>query len=251
MSLAILTGCGAKDAAEHYTDALNYIDQQQYSAAVIELKSAIQQTPENIDYRYTLGTLYLQIGDAYSAEKELQRAFTGGKALVDVGIPLIRATYLAGNYAGTLELYQGSEDMPAAIKDYITLYKAMAELELGSADEALNLFSSLADSDKAGVAAYAQANLLIPQSKYQDAFNLLESVKQDYPHQQEALYLKANLLIALSEDDKAYTALNQYIDLQPRQFKARLQAAQIAVKLEKYAEAKEQLKIIFAVRVST
>ncbi|GAB2929934.1 XrtA/PEP-CTERM system TPR-repeat protein PrsT [Rheinheimera gaetbuli] len=246
LSLALLTGCGTKDAASHYTDALNYINQQQYDAAVIELKSAIQQTPDNSEYRYTLGTLYLQIGDVHSAEKELQRAFAGGKALLDVGLPLIRATYLAANYAGVLALYQDTA-LPPEIKDYVTLYKAMAELELGSVDEALNLFSSVADSEKTGVAAYAQANLLIPQSKYQDAFDLLASLAQDHPHQQETLYLKANLLIALSEDQAAYTELKNYIKLQPRQFKARLQAAQVAIKLEKYNDAKEQLKIIFAV----
>ncbi|MBU1308859.1 MAG: PEP-CTERM system TPR-repeat protein PrsT [Gammaproteobacteria bacterium] len=246
LSLALLSGCGTKDAAEHYTDALNYINQQQYDAAVIELKSAIQQTPENTEYRFTLGTLYLQIGDAHSAEKELQRALAGGKALTDVGLPLIRATYLTTDYAGVLALFADTPAIPSEIADYVTLYKAMAELELGSVDDALNLFSSVADSEKAGVAAYAQANLLIPQSKYQDALDLLESVTQDYPHQQEALYLKANLLIALTEDEKAYTELNNYIKLQPRQFKARLQAAQLAVKLEKYNEAKSQLKTIFA-----
>ncbi len=43
LALAV-SGCGKKDSQAHYEDAQRYIESQQYNAAVIELKSAIQQS---------------------------------------------------------------------------------------------------------------------------------------------------------------------------------------------------------------
>ena len=247
LALALLTACGGKEATEHYSDALNHIDKQEFNAAVIELKSAIQQAPDNIEFRFTLGKLYLQLGEVLSAEKELQLAAQGGKSPVDVAIPLTRATYLANQYADVLALYPESSNLAPETNDYVSLYKAMAELELGSADNALALFSTLEDSTVPGVATFAKANLEIPKGNYQQALDLLNNDSGDYPHQQEALYLKANLLMILAQDEDAYSALQQYLKLQPRQFKARLQAAQMAVKLEKFNDAKNHINLILAV----
>ena len=100
--LAILTACGSKDAAEHYTDAQNYIAEKKYNAAVIELKSAIQQSPQQADYRQALGKLYLQLGDPVSAAKELSRALELGADASVVALPLIQARYLAEDYQAVL-----------------------------------------------------------------------------------------------------------------------------------------------------
>ncbi|MGP9801196.1 XrtA/PEP-CTERM system TPR-repeat protein PrsT [Rheinheimera sp. NSM] len=244
IALALLSGCGSKDATEHYSDALNYIDAKQYSAAVIELKSAIQQMPDNADYRFALGKLYLQIGDAVSAEKELLLAKAGGIDVELVTLPLIRASFLADNYSAILSRHPDDEALPAQLQDYVQLYKALSELELGSAENSLRLFSGLADSDKADVAAFSQANLLIPGAKYQDAFDLLAVISAEHPHFEETLYLKANLLLAMEKNAEASGLLLDYIKLQPRQLKARLQAAQVLVKLEQYPAAQAQLDYI-------
>lgn len=244
IALALLSGCGSKDATEHYSDALNYIDAKQYNAAVIELKSAIQQMPDNADYRFALGKLYLQIGDAVSAEKELLLAKAGGIDANAVTLPLIRASFLANNYSAILSRHPEDETLPPQLQDYVQLYKALSELELGSSENSLRIFSSLADSDKPDVAAFSQANLLIPEAKYQDAFDLLAVISTEHPHYEETLHLKANLLLALEKNTEASSVLLDYIKLQPRQLKARLQAAQVLVKLEQFPEAQKQLEFI-------
>ena len=247
LALALLSGCGGKEATEHYSDALGHIEKQEFNAAVIELKSAIQQAPENIDFRFTLGQLYLELGEVLPAEKELQLAAQGGKNPAEVAIPLTRATYLATHYADVLSLYPESSNLPPEINDYISLYKALAELELGSADNALAIFSSLENSTQPGVASFAKANLQIYKSQYQDALDILNNDSGSYPHQQEILYLRANLMMVLAQDEDAYSALQQYLKQQPRQFKARLQAAQLAVKLEKFNDAKNHINLILGV----
>ena len=76
--LALLNGCGGKDASQHYADAQKYITENKINAAIIELKSAIQQAPDNTEYRLALGNLYLQDGNAIFAQKELLRAKESG-----------------------------------------------------------------------------------------------------------------------------------------------------------------------------
>lgn len=242
--LALLSGCGGKDAAEHYQDAQTYIAQNKFNAAVIELKSAIQQAPDNVDYRFALGSLYLKTGDALSAEKELLLAQKGGISAELVAVPLLRATYLAENYSALLNLYPDTAALSAEIRAYVQLYQAMAELELGSADNALQLFTALADNADPAIASIAQSNLLIPDARYQEAYQLLENINTEHAHYEEALYLKANLQLAMDQHQQASQLLLDYIKLQPRQFKARLQVAQSLIKLEQYESAKSQLDII-------
>jgi hypothetical protein len=55
LAALVTQGCGKKDATQHLQDAQTFIGKQEYSAAVIELKSALQQEPENAKVRLTLG----------------------------------------------------------------------------------------------------------------------------------------------------------------------------------------------------
>ncbi len=79
LAALVTQGCGKKDAAQHLQDAQNFINKQEYPAAVIELKSALQQEPENAKVRLTLGQIYLQVGDGLRVDAVIhpQRPFDG------------------------------------------------------------------------------------------------------------------------------------------------------------------------------
>ena len=73
--LAVLTACGKKDSEAHYLAAQEYLATQQFNAAVIELRSAVQQSPDDYRFRLALGKALLGIGDTASAERELSLFF--------------------------------------------------------------------------------------------------------------------------------------------------------------------------------
>ena len=75
--LLLLGGCSGdpeKKKAVHYEKAMAYVQEKNPSAAIIELRNAIQVDPKYAEARYQLGLLYLQAGEAKNAFNELQRA---------------------------------------------------------------------------------------------------------------------------------------------------------------------------------
>lgn len=244
LALAV-SGCGKKDSQAHYEDAQRYIESQQYNAAVIELKSAIQQAPDNPDYRLALGMVYLQQGDNLSAEKELERARRNGIEEQRVALPLIQAAFRAGQYPEILSQYS---KVPAGLNeaeaDYIRLYQAMAELELGAPDNASDIFEQLVRSEKPDVATFAQSNLLIPVAEHQAALALLENTSKDSPIYQEVLMLRGSLQLATNAFAQAADSFVSLLEAQPRNFRARLLASQALIRDGRFADADKQLTVV-------
>ncbi|WNO60671.1 XrtA/PEP-CTERM system TPR-repeat protein PrsT [Rheinheimera sp. MMS21-TC3] len=245
LMLSLLTACGGKEAAEHYTDAQSFIQQQKYSSAVIELKSAIQQAPENKEYRLALGLLYLKIGDSVAAEKELTRAFSLGVETQIVAIPLIRSAYQAGNHSYVLELFTEDNSITAEQALYIKTYKALSELELGDADSAISLFTELStQQDFADIAALSQAHLLIANRNNIEAISTADSITKESLIYQEALFLKGRSQLAEEDSLASIDSFTEYLQIVPNNILARLMLTQSLVKTEQYDLADNQLKLL-------
>ena len=68
----------ATDPSQEFLDnARQRLAQGDVRAAIIQLRNALQADPTNLDARQSLGQLYLQVGEAEAAEKELRRAHAG------------------------------------------------------------------------------------------------------------------------------------------------------------------------------
>ena len=70
-----MAGCGkSEDPQTLVADAQRYQEKGDNSAAIIQLKNALQKNPDDPETRYLLGTIYRKTGELQSAEKELRRA---------------------------------------------------------------------------------------------------------------------------------------------------------------------------------
>src|SRR5215470_20248018 len=70
-----MLGCSKTETPDALiASAKDYATKNNYSAAVIQLKNALQQTPNNGEARLLLGQFLLETRDPASAEKELRRA---------------------------------------------------------------------------------------------------------------------------------------------------------------------------------
>ena len=61
-----------------YDDALKYLETGEYQAAIIQLRNALQEDPNNREARLLLGRIRLDLGHADAAEKELRMALKLG-----------------------------------------------------------------------------------------------------------------------------------------------------------------------------
>ncbi|WP_426359525.1 tetratricopeptide repeat protein [Pseudocolwellia sp. HL-MZ19] len=79
LSVAMLSGC-TKDLSydEYIVAAKSQIEAGDASSAIVSLKNAVRLQPDNASSRYELGSLYLNEGDLWSAEKELEKAIELG-----------------------------------------------------------------------------------------------------------------------------------------------------------------------------
>ena len=245
--LTLLSGCGTKDATEHYADALNFIQQHQYNAAIIELKSAIQQQPDNADFRMALGNLYLQTSDPLSAEKELSRALQLGTPVEQLAVALAKAHYLAENYQPLLSLFESDSTINTDVLAYVQLYKALAEIELGSMENAVAIFDQLIQADLADIKSFAEAALSINARSYDNARQKLNVIKNDSPIYLEALLLNAHTALMQKSPDTAAPLLLEYLQQRPSAYKVRLLTAETQVRLNDLAAADQHLQPLLKV----
>ena len=70
-----LAGCDRQASTETLLqEAQSFYDKGDYRSAVIQLKNALQNSPDDEEIRYRLGVAYNRTGDGVSAEKELKKA---------------------------------------------------------------------------------------------------------------------------------------------------------------------------------
>lgn len=240
LAALVTQGCGKKDAAQHLQDAQNFINKQEYPAAVIELKSALQQEPENAKVRLTLGQIYLQVGDGLSASKELQRAKEFGADLNELALPMAQAFFLAGQFPELASL--GKEaGLSALNQDYIRLYQALSSIEAAEAAEVQAELQALSSNSDAGIKAMAAAQLQIMDRKHDAALTALNEIPTDNPLFREGLLLKAKLQNILGQFDASIASFQQYLKLNPSGHQARLLLAQTYVAQNKFPEASAEL----------
>ncbi|MDQ6680528.1 MAG: PEP-CTERM system TPR-repeat protein PrsT, partial [Pseudomonadota bacterium] len=103
-----LIACGEEKPEALIKSAKSYIEKSDDRAAVIQLKSALQQNPRSAEARFLLGRTMLDIGDAVSAEIELRKALDLRYPDAAVLPVLARALLLAGKHQKIVESYSSS-----------------------------------------------------------------------------------------------------------------------------------------------
>ena len=143
-----VTACSKSQSSQTLVaEARQYYQKGDNKAAIIELKNALQKTPDDPEARYLLGTIYYDIGDPKSSENELHRALSLGMNPNKV-LPSLGKTLMAlGEFQKVLdETNQVSEEEQSA---EISSLRGNAYLGLGKGQEAKESFD-LALKYKAG-----------------------------------------------------------------------------------------------------
>lgn len=101
----LLAACGGKDPAELVASAKGFADKGDHKAAIIELKTALQESPDLAEARFLLGKSLLANGDIPGAAVELRKALDLRHDENDVVPELARALFLQGDYQRLLEQF--------------------------------------------------------------------------------------------------------------------------------------------------
>ncbi|MBL8350071.1 MAG: PEP-CTERM system TPR-repeat protein PrsT [Burkholderiaceae bacterium] len=189
-----LAGCG-DPVARKLDKARELLAQKQRPAAIVEIKSLLQDQPDLGDARLLLGTALLDAGDPVAAEIELRRALALGIAEPRV-VPLLARALLAQGQPAKLIAQYGNLAWPDAAAT-AALKTAVAEAEATEGDLAAARASveqalrALPDHEPA---LRVQVRLTAVAGDLGAALDQVEALLKIHPDSAEAWVLKGDLL---------------------------------------------------------
>ena len=194
----LLPACSKEaDSQKLVASAKQAQDKGDLKAAVIELKNALQQNPENAEARAQLGKLYIKQGDPASAEKELRKAMQLGKDKNEL-LPELGQTMLQqGQFQKLIDEVQVPAGAAPLLRARILALRGNAYVSFkqhdkakASLDEARTLAPDLADV-YTGLAALAMV-----EQKDAEAAALIETAIAKDPKRATTWLMKGYLLQA-------------------------------------------------------
>lgn len=211
-----LAGCG-QSPADGLAKARTLIQRQDRAAAVIQLKSLIQDHPKLAEARLLLGTQLLDGGEPVAAEMELHRALDLGQPAPQVVPVLARALLVMGQHRKLVDQFgsQAWPDPQATADLKTTVAQAQAALgDLASARTSLGLALQAGPAHEA--ARLLQARLLAAGGDSTAALQQVVQWLADHPNSADAWLLKGELLARTGAgSDAAAQAWTQAVALQP------------------------------------
>lgn len=140
---AALTACDSVSGAseqELIQRAKDFQDQGKYKSGILELKSALQKNPDNVEARQLLGQLYLKSRQGAEAEKELSHALKLGANREALLPQLGEALLLMGEEQRVLDEIQLGDQISAINRARILQVRGHALFKMGKLNESCELF---------------------------------------------------------------------------------------------------------------
>jgi putative PEP-CTERM system TPR-repeat lipoprotein len=245
-SVLLLTGslasCSRGDSPEQLVaEAAKYQQKGDRKAAIIQLKNALQKKPDDAEARFLLGSIYIETGEALSADKEIRRAAELGMSKAKTAPQLAKAMMAQGQFQKALD------ELAAAGP----LQDADAEIIRGDAYSALN-------KQAEAKSAYQQALKLAPDTPLAlvgmakiayfnkdvaGAAGLIDQAIAKNPQNTEALVAKAELLRAQEKNDEAMAAYDMALKIRPDHVQNHIAKATLDISLRRFDDATKEIEI--------
>ena len=212
LACALISGCSddATEAANHLKAARGFIAENNARAAIIELKSALQLTPENADARTALGRIYLQAGRGPDAVKELDRATRLGHKDPQLAQDLVRALLLSGEFDKALEMARTQGDGSAP---WLVL-QARGEFAHGRVPESQALFEQALSADQNNIEALrGLAALHMQRREFEPAHERLSAALAVSKEDVATWLLMGELQLATAKAPEAETSYRNALEL--------------------------------------
>ena len=243
LTALLLAGCADESPDKRIAAARAHLQNKDTSAAVIELKNALQKNPDMAEARFLLGSTLLKSGDPVSAEVELRKALALKYPETVVVPELARAMLMLGQAKKLVDEFGALRfDQPAADASLQTSLSA-AYSALGQTEQAQVALNAALAADP----GYAEALLISARTKAAArdsaaALALAEQVIAREPGHAEAWRLKGDILLyADNKPDEALAAYRKALDGDARSMSAHASILTLLMQQGKLDEAGAQL----------
>lgn len=235
-----LSACHKEEStASLLAEAKQYQQKGDTKAALIQLKNAVEKSPEDGEARMQLATLDWEMGDAVSAEKELRKARSLGVP-EDRVLPLLSKVMLQQNHAK--EILEEISAEKAANSAPLLTTRAYALWATGSEAEAKAVFDQALILDpKNGDAMLGLARLAMKNGDQEASSRYLADAVAKDPKNADVWMANGSMLRTQNKTADALAAYDQVLKLKPDHRSAHIEKAYIYITGGKFPEAKAEL----------
>ncbi len=222
--------------------AQQYIDKEQYKAAIIELKNAIQKDQKNGVARLMLGKVYIKIGDGANAEKELTRAHLLDIDYAKLVVPLTKAYTLQRKHKQVLSV-KIEEKFSAETEAELRVLYAQAYLNLKKLAKAKNQLNKAIQIDEhSSEALLGLAQIAMLEKDTASASTLVNKVIAAQPDSSEAWTLDGEIKRLQGDFKNATTSFEKALGLNPKNIQAMLGVSNVYIMSNEMDKALLQVK---------
>lgn len=218
--LCVLAGSCAQDKTDldHVRQAKQFQQHDQWRAAMIELKNALQKNPQNLEARQLLGQLYLDIGEGAAAEKELRRAAESSGAAAAFSASIARAMLLQARYEKLLAEFTPPQFNEQDVSPELWGLRAEAWAALGKFDAAQNAAARAISQEPVPVTVMLSvARVALARGITQEAQEWMHRAVERAPGDPNAWLLSGDLAFLAGKHDDAVQSYQRVLDLDKRQ----------------------------------
>jgi putative PEP-CTERM system TPR-repeat lipoprotein len=238
-----LSGCSMDKSADGYVaDARAYQRKGDISAAIIQVRNAINLNPDNAKARYLLGVLFNESGAPDSAEKEFRKALGLGFEPAVLAPDLGASLFALGQFQ---KLVDDTSQVVAADKADVRLLvlRGNAFLELGETEKAEESFNvALAKDAGNATAMIGLARYALTRKDMDAAMRFAEQAIIAEPKEVRAWYLKGELLREKGDVEGARSAFNAVLKIRPGEARAQIALAGLEINAGKLDAARIDLE---------
>jgi cellulose synthase operon protein C len=230
----------AKDTTASIKEADQYVAKGNLTAAEIELRNAIRESPQDPALHARLAEIYLQLGDVVSAEREARTARERSGDEANYLPTLADALLRQSKFADLLDLVQpGSRD--PALESQIRTALGSAAAGLGDRNKAETLLRDAVKLDANAVSPKIQLARLLAATQPADADKLIDEAIAQGPRSVEALQVKGEMLRSRGDQEGALHMFDEALKIDPKSVAARLSRANVNIAQGKFKAADEDL----------
>ncbi|MET0859341.1 MAG: XrtA/PEP-CTERM system TPR-repeat protein PrsT [Telluria sp.] len=239
---SVLAGCNGDSPDGTLAEAKAYHQKGELSAAAIVLKNVIETVPDDAETRFELATVYIDIGDGVSAEKEIRMAlkhgYRGAQALPVLG----KSLQMQGLFQKVLD----ETAAEARVKQSAELLcvRADALLAMGKHDEAKQLYSAVLGTRPTFTPALiGMGRVAVLARDVDSAVSYADRATAAEPRNTDALLFKGDLLRAQNQPELALAAYDKVVAIAPQHRSAHIEKAYLKTAIGKFESAQADLDI--------
>lgn len=215
LTLAMVSACGEKDFNELIAAAKLNLASGKHAAAAIELRLALEQSPNSAEARYLWGQLLLEQGRYGHALVELTKARDANFDEAKLAPAIAKAMLFANRFHDVLEQFVGMQVVDPKARAELLTAVAIAHLELGQTGKGeVALAEALEADPNNGWALVTKARIVGSKGDLAGALSLVDRAIATGTSKGESWQLKGALLQSggkdLAQAEAAYKEAAKY-----------------------------------------